>query len=164
MEDEDKAQIISESISSESLSDIEMNILNSDSECLSLVNADVEIINQDAQNADLSTISDALETNNLNLFGKVYSKSENFVVVQSISENPLIKLDVHNIIYLRNGNAIGRIIDIFGPVCSPFYIVATKFPVELEVELFYLKDNLQALPDLNDTSFYSSEESGSSTE
>eukprot|EP00475_Leptophrys_vorax_P029496 TRINITY_DN43377_c0_g4_i2.p1 TRINITY_DN43377_c0_g4~~TRINITY_DN43377_c0_g4_i2.p1 ORF type:complete len:523 (-),score=125.97 TRINITY_DN43377_c0_g4_i2:160-1602(-) len=69
--------------------------------------------------------------------GKIQSMMENSVIVQALSELP--SLDVESVLFWKDRKPFGKIIDLFGLVRSPYYIVrvdqATREQVFKDLEL-----------------------------
>jgi rRNA processing protein Gar1 len=53
--------------------------------------------------------------------GKIQSLMENSVIVHALAELP--SLDVDSVVFWKDKKPLGKIIDLFGPVRSPFYII-----------------------------------------
>jgi H/ACA ribonucleoprotein complex non-core subunit NAF1 len=96
---------------------------------------------------DQSMISESYELQRL---GKISSIIENSIIVQSLSD--IINLDVDTLLLFKDRRILGKIVDLFGPVRAPLYIVKvdpdTKNYVEENLkedssdglQVFYVKE------------------------
>uniref|UniRef100_T1I364 H/ACA ribonucleoprotein complex non-core subunit NAF1 n=1 Tax=Rhodnius prolixus TaxID=13249 RepID=T1I364_RHOPR len=78
-------------------------------------------------------------------FGKVYSIVDTLLVIQSLPDKPALNLD--SIFFRHNGEPIGRIFDVFGPVKRPFYSVRFNTNDEIHEKGLEIDVVLYAAPD-----------------
>jgi rRNA processing protein Gar1 len=103
--------------------------------------------NEFGEKLDASVISESYELQRL---GKITNIIENSIIVQSLSD--IVNLDVDTVVLFRDRRILGKIMDLFGPVRAPLYIVKvdpeTKSFVEEQLKsdsspdllVFYVKE------------------------
>lgn len=65
------------------------------------------------------------------LFGQVYAIVESSVIIRPVEP---ASLDLSNLIYTKEGLLVGKIVDIFGQVASPYYTVKNQAKLGLAVD------------------------------
>lgn len=102
--------------------------------------------NDDIFDVDMVHVDKSL----LKAFGTLYASVQNSLVISPFPDVP--KVSPKTPLYLNDGSFIGHIKEPFGPVSSPFYLVALSKTnchrvITDKDEFFWLADNSNILPD-----------------
>ncbi|XP_073694524.1 uncharacterized protein naf1 [Garra rufa] len=84
--------------------------------------------------------------------GTISSVVEQLVIVESYKNTPTLNED--SVLFTKNRNSIGKIFEVFGPVCQPYYVLRFNSQEDIDQKDLKIRDPVYFAPKIKDFTDY----------